>query len=289
MDLSLTPISADDITPISVPTLIHQATTLLSTLPTHPSSQTASTSSVSSLAHSVSWTPGKSAPPKIALYTTKYLGEPWIGRVVRTSEMSYEDAKEGLWTEKAETERKTVYGERDTIEVEGGWRKVEYAQGEGEVWVEDVRKLLHIQAFSAREFLETVLCYEFPPHPPSATYSTSSASHLPAPSTITPSPRSFLVISKPKSGALRDPKDVRGVYTCVERTFEMEDGGVEMFFAVTSDAGGSIPRWVQNMAMPKQVWADTEAFLGYFEGRDKGAKGEKVDEEEEEEEDYEMV
>lgn len=50
--------------------------------------------------------------------------------------------------------------------------------------------------------------------------------------------RSFLVLSKPKIGDLKDPKDVRGVYTCVERVFEMkkDEDGVELFFAITVSA-----------------------------------------------------
>lgn len=116
--------------------------------------------------------------------------------------------------------------------------------------------MLHIQAFSAREFLETVIFHEFPPAPFDDTDATPR--------------RSFIVISKPKEGPLKDAKDVRGVYTCVERVWETEDGNVDLFFAVTSDARGSIPRWVQNMAMPGQILSDGLAFLKWFEeGKDK--------------------
>lgn len=118
--------------------------------------------------------------------------------------------------------------------------------------------MLHIQAFSAREFLETVIFHEFPPAPTGFD------------GTDTTPRRSFVVISKPAEGALKDEKDVRGVYTCVERVWEREDGTVDLYFAVTSDAGGSIPRWVQNMAMPGQILSDGLAFLKWFEeGKDK--------------------
>lgn len=121
--------------------------------------------------------------------------------------------------------------------------------------VTDVRKMLHIQAFAAREFYETVFFHEFAPAP------FDDADSKPR--------RNFIVISKPKEGAVKDPKDVRGVYTCVERMWETEDGGLDLYFACTSDAGGSIPRWVQNMAMPGQILSDGVEFIKYYEGLNK--------------------
>ncbi|KAI0136540.1 hypothetical protein BJ170DRAFT_602113 [Xylariales sp. AK1849] len=55
-----------------------------------------------------------------------------------------------------------------------------------------------------------------------------------------------------------------GVYVSVERVRKLEDGKIEWLMATASDAGGVLPMWVQNMAMPGVVWKDVPLFLGWL-------------------------
>lgn len=75
-----------------------------------------------------------------------------------------------------------------------------------------MHKLLHVQAFSAREFLETIISHDLPP----------SEEGL----------RSFIVISMPLEGTARSESAVLGHYVSVDYVHELEDGGVEIFLAL---------------------------------------------------------
>lgn len=88
-----------------------------------------------------------------------------------------------------------------------------------------MHKLLHIQAFSAREFLETIISHDLPP----------SKTGL----------RSFIVISMPLEGAARSEGAVLGHYVSVDYVHELEGGGVEILLALcVSNPTGAIPQIV---------------------------------------------
>jgi hypothetical protein len=83
----------------------------------------------------------------------------------------------------------------------------------------------------------------------------------------------FLVVSIPvpdfgtsaKSRLAREKGAQVGRYVSVERVRRMGDGGqVEWLMATASDAGGILPMWVQNMAMPGVVWKDVPLFIGWI-------------------------
>lgn len=73
----------------------------------------------------------------------------------------------------------------------------------------DIQKLLHIQAFSARSFLQTLIYHEFPVAPGAK--------------------RAFIVISVPTEG---EAANVRGMYACAEIVQETEEG-VELICVLT--------------------------------------------------------
>lgn len=53
-------------------------------------------------------------------------------------------------------------------------------------------------------------------------------------------------------------------YVSVERIRKLDDGKIEWLMATASDAGGMLPAWIQNMAMPGVVWKDVPLFLGWI-------------------------
>lgn len=57
--------------------------------------------------------------------------------------------------------------------------------------------------------------------------------------------------------------NVRGAYTSIERIQETPEG-IEWIMATTSDAKGSLPAWLQNMAMPGPIAKDVDMFLGWI-------------------------
>ena len=166
--------------------------------------------------------------------------------------------------------------------------------GDGIGSCKDVHKLLHVQAFSAREFLETIVSRDLPPLQP------QSQPHQQRPADADDQPegggpqRSCIVVSVPRQGTLKDTAaHAHGVYVSVETVRELEDGTVEVTTAcsvlcqsppplppfppllfspiivanacnpVQSDAGGSIPRWVQNIAMAGQILGDGQKFFKF--------------------------
>ncbi|KAK7989029.1 hypothetical protein PG989_009344 [Apiospora arundinis] len=65
------------------------------------------------------------------------------------------------------------------------------------------------------------------------------------------------------------------VYVSVERIRVLEQnqahqsgkaGEIEWLMATASDAGGVLPSWVQNMAMPGMIWKDVPLFLKWIDG-----------------------
>ncbi|KAH8675653.1 hypothetical protein BX600DRAFT_453211 [Xylariales sp. PMI_506] len=67
-------------------------------------------------------------------------------------------------------------------------------------------------------------------------------------------------------------------YVSVERIRKLPEsagadaGKIEWLMATASDAGGVLPMWVQNMAMPGVVWKDVPLFLSWI-AKDRVKKG----------------
>lgn len=97
-----------------------------------------------------------------------------------------------------------------------------------------------------------------------------SASLLPQPSS------EFIVVSVtvrdlhslPDSTAkdCRDPAFVVGTYASVERIRKMEDK-IEWLMATAGDVGGSLPKFVENLAVPRAIAKDVEMFLKWVVGQ----------------------
>ncbi|KAI5803072.1 hypothetical protein EDC01DRAFT_645696 [Geopyxis carbonaria] len=233
MDLSLTPVSTESLNASDISSLLSQSLALLSTLPL----PTPLPNAPPPPAAVPTWKHAKTSGPTI-MYSTTHMREPWLGRITEVpASISYEVLRRGLFTEKTATELATVMKPDDELEI--------VSKEEHEEWqVSVVRKLLHIQAFSAREFVQTIMGRDLPDGEGGR------------------SGRAFVVLGKPTKMKTQGSGKVRGVYTCVEYVEELPNGeGCRFLFAVTSDAGGSIPRWVQGMAMPGQIMADSEELL----------------------------
>jgi hypothetical protein len=83
----------------------------------------------------------------------------------------------------------------------------------------------------------------------------------------------FVVVSIPVADMQRSPhaqyareKDVVvASYVSVERFRKLPDtGDIEWIMAVASDAGGILPQWVQNLAVPSHIAHDVEWFLDWI-------------------------
>lgn len=57
---------------------------------------------------------------------------------------------------------------------------------------------------------------------------------------------------------------VRGRYVSVELVQELNDDSIEWRMATSSDAGGNIPRFVTNGALPKSISEDVPSFLKWM-------------------------
>ncbi|KLT43118.1 hypothetical protein CC85DRAFT_259215 [Cutaneotrichosporon oleaginosum] len=75
-----------------------------------------------------------------------------------------------------------------------------------------------------------------------------------------------LPFAHPECPEKRGPEKarVRGKYVSVERVRELDEGRTEWRMATSSDAGGSIPRFVTNSALPKSIAEDVPSFLRWM-------------------------
>lgn len=83
----------------------------------------------------------------------------------------------------------------------------------------------------------------------------------------------FLIVSiplndfdrSPYAEYARDKSLVMAAYTSVERIRVLpSNGDVEWIMATASDAGGVLPQWMQNLAVPGAVAKDVELFLSWI-------------------------
>lgn len=73
--------------------------------------------------------------------------------------------------------------------------------------------------------------------------------------------------TSPNALYAKDKSLVVGRYVSVERIRQMETGQIEWIMATASNAGGVLPQWVQNMAVPNEVAKDVELFMSWIERR----------------------
>jgi len=177
------------------------------------------------------------------LYKTTHLNEPWFARVTLADDLNYDVLHRGLLEDRIGTDQAYLYGPNDSaervsstvVQVDGGNAKVE-----------EVKKYIHLPAFSPREFREHIISRDL----------LEDADGN----------RGFMVVSLPAKGEVEQGR-VRGAYVAVEIITEVfldetkTKKGLEVIMACSSDAGGSIPRWVQNMAFPGQTLSDVEKFF----------------------------
>jgi len=64
-----------------------------------------------------------------------------------------------------------------------------------------------------------------------------------------------------------EPKGVRGKYASVERLLQLDDGRVEWRMAVCSTAGGLIPHFIGDLAIPGQIAKDVPYVLAWLKKR----------------------
>lgn len=60
---------------------------------------------------------------------------------------------------------------------------------------------------------------------------------------------------------------VVGVYTSVEYVYRQDNGFTEWIMATSSDAGGNIPLWLQEKAIPSAIAKDVPLFLQWVKDR----------------------
>ncbi|GAA6037247.1 hypothetical protein JCM8097_008642 [Rhodosporidiobolus ruineniae] len=85
--------------------------------------------------------------------------------------------------------------------------------------------------------------------------------------------RAFVVISLPVDSGSAVPGHVQGRYVSVEHVQETEEGGVVWTMAVSSDAGGWVPRFMSEHVMPSKIAADVPSFIGWLKKRREGRAG----------------
>jgi len=88
--------------------------------------------------------------------------------------------------------------------------------------------------------------------------------------------REFIVVSipvadfdkSPHSEFARDKSLVVATYVAIERIRVLPGSGeIEWVMATASDAGGVLPQWMQNLAVPGLLPKDVEMFMGWMPGR----------------------
>ncbi|KAI1172818.1 hypothetical protein F4777DRAFT_489141 [Nemania sp. FL0916] len=53
-------------------------------------------------------------------------------------------------------------------------------------------------------------------------------------------------------------------YVSIERIRKLEDGKIEWLLGTASDAGGILPLWIQDLALPGIVWKDVPMYLSWI-------------------------
>ncbi|KAF8533307.1 hypothetical protein BDD12DRAFT_865944 [Trichophaea hybrida] len=129
------------------------------------------------------------------LWKATHNNEPWVTRVSNFSDIPYDVLRWGLLVEKSLSEKAAFLQENDVIETIGE-EKFE------DIKVLHVHKLLHVQAFSAREFIQTIISRDLEEEESERR-------------------RSCVIVSVPKKGEIKDTSHALGVYTSVDMVREV--------------------------------------------------------------------
>ncbi|GJN87335.1 hypothetical protein Rhopal_000284-T1 [Rhodotorula paludigena] len=157
----------------------------------------------------------------------------------RSDKVSYDHFRQGLLVDHTPNEREYV---ESCTQVE----QLEILR-EGEF--EDVNPF----PAAKRDFVFSILTVDNPTRPSSADPSRPL--------------RSFIVISIPMTHPKAPEKEdyVRGRYVSVEEVREEEGGRIVWTMAVSSDAGGRIPRFISERVMPQKISEDVPSFLKWVQ------------------------
>ncbi|KAK9464946.1 hypothetical protein V1512DRAFT_267251 [Lipomyces arxii] len=162
----------------------------------------------------------------VQTYSRKLLGEKWVARI-SIHELPWDWFKAGICDDHTENELEYIDQFETYTEIdagESGWKGI-------------VAKYALSFPLSVRELPEWVLA-------------------------VQPDPeiREFFVISVPAKCPISKGA-VLGRYTSVEQVRELRDGRIEWTMAFTSDGGGTIPRWIQNLVLPSTTAKDVPSFI----------------------------
>ncbi|GAA5855781.1 hypothetical protein JCM8547_000354 [Rhodosporidiobolus lusitaniae] len=195
------------------------------------------------------WTSGRG---KHLAGTGETQGLRWHARQTKVSreQGTYEQFKDGLLVEHSKKEKEYIEAAIEAKEI-----KV-VKPGELEVW-----QMKYTNSPAAkRDFTFLILTRETTAPPPSPTSSPTTTTAAPA------ALHSFAVVSIPVD-APAEKGFVRGRYVSVEHVQETEEGGVLWTMAVSSDAGGWVPRLLSEWVMPGKIAEDVPSFLGWLKNR----------------------
>ncbi|GAA5938546.1 SRPBCC family protein [Sporobolomyces koalae] len=165
-------------------------------------------------------------------------GYKWHVRVSEHTDVTYDQFRAGLFENHSLNEKEYIEDCQKAEQIQV------IKQGEMEVW-----RMLYHQPFPAsnRSFSFLIFTSEAP-----------SAS----------AEKSFIVVSIPVAHPEAPPEKgyVRGRYVSVENCRDTPQG-VIWTMAVASDAGGMVPKFVSEKAMPSKISEDVPSFLSWIKSR----------------------
>ncbi|CCH45866.1 3-phytase A [Wickerhamomyces ciferrii] len=207
-----------------------------------------------------------SSNENVTTYHTKFKSEHWVARISQHSSTKYPFQRVlhyllGIDSENQITDISlhTKY-EEEYIKVLNKWEIVpleSYPEYESLLNKDHLKNWYSVKAeyelgapLKTRQFDELIFI-----QPPTTT------------TTNTPGVKGY-VISLVADDSSCEP-NVRGVYSSIERIELKEDGKWEWIMCTTSDAGGSVPKWLQNSMISKSVAIDVPGFLNWFNEKEK--------------------
>ncbi|KAK9381518.1 uncharacterized protein V2V93DRAFT_367166 [Kockiozyma suomiensis] len=78
--------------------------------------------------------------------------------------------------------------------------------------------------------------------------------------------REFFVISTPAEFE-STPGRVKAAFSAIEHVQELPDGKIQWVMALVSDGGGLVPKWIQDIALPKIISNDVPSFLAWAKNK----------------------
>ena len=158
----------------------------------------------------------------------------WYSRRSVHKNHTYEQFRKGLYINHALNEKEYIHDIIETRKLEGT------SDGKVEIWQSTYNMPALI---NNRTFVSVIYIFENTEIP------------------------EFYVVSRPALHPLSKivKGAVRGYYESVERVKKLENGEIEWIMATTSDAGGYIPTFLSELAMPSKISEDVPAFLSWLD------------------------